>query len=56
MRTYHGLPIDPNSTAYQGSIVDAVKSYQVRHGEIADGHLKAELIKEVDVPLQQRVR
>ena len=48
--------VDPNSVAYEGAIVEAVKSYQVRHGEIADGHLKAELIKEMNVPLEQRVR
>ena len=47
---------DPNSTVYQGAIVEAVKSYQMRHGEIADGHLKVELIKEVDVPMEHRVR
>ncbi len=47
--------IDANSTKYEGSIVDAVKSYQVRHGEIADGHIKAELIKEMDIPIAQRV-
>ena len=50
------VPLDVNSTKYEGPIVDAVKSYQVRHGEIADGHLKVELIKEMDVPLDQRVR
>ena len=50
------VPVDVNSTKYEGPIVDAVKSYQVRHGEIADGHLKAELIKEMDVPMDQRVR
>ena len=48
--------VDPSSIAYQGAIVEAVKSYQVRHGEIADGHLKAELIKELNVPMEQRVR
>ena len=48
--------VDPSSIAYQGAIVEAVKSYQVRHGEIADGHLKVELIKEVDVPMEHRVR
>jgi len=48
--------MDPSSTAYDGPIVDAVKSYQVRHGEIADGRLKPKLIKEMNVPLQLRVR
>ena len=48
--------VDPNSTAYQGVVVDAVKSYQIRHAQLADGHLKAELIKEMNVPLDHRVR
>jgi len=48
--------VDPNSTAYQGTVVEAVKSYQIRHGELADGHLKPELIKEMDVPMAHRVR
>jgi len=50
------VPLDVDSTTYEGAIVDAVKSYQVRHGQIADGHLKAELIKEMNVPVAQRVR
>jgi murein L,D-transpeptidase YcbB/YkuD len=50
------IQVDPNSTVYQGAIVDAVKSYQIRHGELPDGHLKAELIKEMNVPMSQRVR
>lgn len=47
---------DGNSTAYHGALVGAVKSYQVRHGEIGDGQLKPELIKEMNVPLAVRVR
>jgi len=48
--------VDPNSTAYEGAVVEAVKSYEIRHGELADGRLKAELIKEMDVPMAHRVR
>jgi len=48
--------IDRDSTTYQGAVVEAVKSYQVRHGELGDGHLKAELIKEMNVPMSVRVR
>lgn len=51
-----GATVDPNSTVYEGAVVDAVKSYQIRHGEFGDGHLKAEMIKEMNVPKQQRVR
>ena len=48
--------VDPNSTVYQGALVAAVKSYQARHGQLPDGHLKAELIKEMNVPMAQRIR
>ena len=51
-----GAQVDPNSTVYQGALVAAVKSYQARHGQLPDGHLKAELIKEMNVPMAQRVR
>jgi murein L,D-transpeptidase YcbB/YkuD len=47
---------DQNAATYQGALVEAVKSYQVRHGEIGDGQLKPELIKEMNVPLAVRVR
>jgi len=48
--------VDPNSTAYQGTLVAAVKSYQLRRGQLPDGHLKAELIREMNVPMAHRVR
>ena len=47
---------DTSSTLYQGALVEAVKSYQLRHGQLPDGHLKAELIREMNVPLTHRVR
>jgi len=50
------VAVDPNSTKYDGSMVAAVKSYQFRHGEFTDGHIKSELIKEMNVPLSQRAR
>jgi len=51
-----GAPVDVNSTVYQGALVEAVKSYQIRHGELPDGRLKAELVKEMNVPMDHRVR
>jgi L,D-transpeptidase YcbB len=48
--------VSPDTTTYQGVIVEAVKSYQIRHGKLPDGRLKAELIKEMNVPREQRVR
>jgi L,D-transpeptidase YcbB len=50
------VQVDANSILYEGVVVEAVKSYQIRHGEQADGHLKAELIKEMNVPMDHRVR
>jgi murein L,D-transpeptidase YcbB/YkuD len=50
------VQVDANSILYQGAVVEAVKSYQIRHGEQADGHLKAELIKEMNIPMDHRVR
>ena len=51
-----GAQVDANSTIYEGALVAAVKSYQARHGQLPDGHLKAELIKEMNVPMAQRIR
>jgi len=51
-----GALVDPTSTVYRGALVEAVKSYQVRHGQLPDGRLKAELIKEMNVPMPQRIR
>ena len=48
--------VDSDSTTYQGALVEAVKSYQIRHGKQDDGRLKADLIKQMNVPMAQRVR
>lgn len=48
--------VNLNSTVYEGPVVEAVKNFQIRHGEFGDGHIKAELIREMDVPIAQRVR
>ncbi len=47
------LPADPQT--YGGPIVDAVKHFQTRHGLDADGRLGPATIKQLNVPLQDRV-
>ena len=48
------LPAD--SQVYGGPLVDAVKHFQLRHGLDADGRLGPATIKQLNVPLQDRVR
>jgi murein L,D-transpeptidase YcbB/YkuD len=47
------LPADPQ--LYDGAMVDAVKSFQRRHGLQDDGRLGAETLKQLNVPLSDRV-
>jgi murein L,D-transpeptidase YcbB/YkuD len=59
LRLVGDLPADstlPSDThAYSGPLVDAVKRFQRRHGLDADGRLGATTIKQLNVPLQDRV-
>lgn len=48
--------VDTNSQIYTGTLVDAVKLFQSRHGLAADGKLSAETIRQLNVPLNQRVQ
>jgi len=48
--------VPPDGTAYQGPLVDAVKNFQRRHGRDPDGHLSAQTIADMNVPLTSRVR
>ena len=48
------LPADPQT--YGGPLVDAVKVFQRRHGLDDDGRLGLATIKQMNVPLQDRVR
>jgi len=48
---------DPNgSDVYDSSLADAVKHFQRRHGLETDGRLGPATVKELNVPLTQRVR
>ena len=59
LRLVGDLPADANLPAdtqvYGGPLVDAVKKFQARHGLSPDGKLGAETIRNMNVPLAQRV-
>jgi murein L,D-transpeptidase YcbB/YkuD len=59
LRLVGDLPPDGTPTGdtqtYGGSLVDAVKRFQRRHGLDADGRLGTSTIKQLNVPLQNRV-
>jgi len=60
LRLVGDLPADANvpedETIYQGPLVDAVKSFQSRHGRDSDGRIGAQTLADLNVPLRQRVR
>lgn len=53
------LPADADvpadGTVYQGALVDAVKSFQRRHGREPDGRLGATTVADLNIPLSTRV-
>jgi L,D-transpeptidase YcbB len=48
------LPTD--GTVYQASLVDAVRSFQRRHGRVPDGRITAQTLADLNVSLTRRVR
>jgi murein L,D-transpeptidase YcbB/YkuD len=60
LRELGDLPADANvpldSTVYQGPLVDAVKSFQTRHGRTVDGRIGAQTLTDLNIPLSTRVR
>jgi L,D-transpeptidase YcbB len=48
--------VPENSTVYEGPLVDAVKHYQLRHGDEPSGRLDAATINDLNIPLSARVR
>jgi murein L,D-transpeptidase YcbB/YkuD len=48
--------LPPDSRAYQGEMVDAVKRFQLRHGLEAEGKLGPQTIEELNRPMSFRVR
>ena len=51
-----GAALPSDDTVYQGSLVDAVKSFQLRNGLTPDGRIDATTLAELNVPLSRRVR
>jgi L,D-transpeptidase YcbB len=60
LRLFGDLPVNatmPDGDAvYQGALVDAVKSFQLRHGLTADGRIGAQTLAQMNFPLSHRVR
>lgn len=60
LRLLGDLPGDANvpadSIVYKGPLVDAVKSFQNRHGRTPDGRIGAQTLADLNVPLATRVR
>ena len=48
--------IPPDATVYQAPLVDAIKSFQQRHGRDPDGRIGAQTLADLNVPLSVRVR
>jgi murein L,D-transpeptidase YcbB/YkuD len=51
-----GADVAPDSTLYQGPIVDAMKRFQQRHGLEADGRIGKDTLEQLNTPLGDRVR
>jgi len=60
LRAVGDLPADanvpPDQTVYTGPLVDAVKSFQRRHGREPNGRIDAQTLTDLNVPLSRRVR
>lgn len=47
---------DPSRGVYDGALVGAIKSFQQRHGLVANGMIDAQTLAELNVPLNRRIR
>jgi L,D-transpeptidase YcbB len=60
LRLVGDLPADANVPTdppiYQGTLVDAVKNFQRRHGRDPNGRIDAQTVADLNVPLSRRVR
>jgi L,D-transpeptidase YcbB len=60
LRLVGDLPASANlpgdTRTYDSQLVEAVKHFQRRHGLDADGRLRPSTIKQMNVPMQDRVR
>jgi L,D-transpeptidase YcbB len=50
-----GASVSPDSNAYEGPLVDAVKRFQARYGLDADGRVGKATVAQLNTPLSQRV-
>jgi L,D-transpeptidase YcbB len=50
-----GASVAADGLIYDGPLVDAVKSFQRRHGRDADGRIGAQTLADLNVPLSRRV-
>jgi L,D-transpeptidase YcbB len=48
--------VPADGTVYQAPLVDAVKSFQRRHGRTPDGRITAQTLADLNVPLTNRIR
>jgi murein L,D-transpeptidase YcbB/YkuD len=59
LRLVGDLPADASASAdgtvYQAPLVDAVKSFQRRHGRTPDGRISAQTLADLNVPLTSRI-
>jgi len=51
-----GAALPSSDTIYEGSLVDAIKSFQLRNGLTPDARIDAATLAELNVPLSRRVR
>ena len=51
-----GASVPADATVYQGPLVEAVKSFQGRHGRVQDGKITTQTLADLNVPLARRVR
>ena len=51
-----GASVSSDTTVYQTPQVDAVKSFQRRHGRTPDGRITAQTLADLNVPLTNRIR
>jgi murein L,D-transpeptidase YcbB/YkuD len=60
LRLVGDLPVEASlpteRTVYQAPLVDAVRSFQRRHGRVQDGRITAQTLADLNVPLTRRVR
>ena len=60
LRLVGDLPLDASvatdGVVYQASLVDAIKSFQRRHGRTPDGRITAQTLADLNVPLTNRIR